>query len=101
MGMENKLDQAIRQLVNLAKHDGPPLLKAHCIVNVLIPRLIAAAGCVEQVGYSIGVMMTARLCDYMGLCAQCHKEPISGPNEMFCVKCGAEADQFIAEVMKE
>ena len=99
--MKNGLDKALEQLVTLVKHDGPPMLKAHCIINVLLPRIIRECKCVEEIADAMGSLMARSICGWTGLCWQCKQQPVSGANEMFCVKCGAEVDQWIADVTKE
>lgn len=78
--------------------NAPPMLKAHCLVRLVLPKLIAQIG-VTEVSSELARLLADGLCAQTGTCSLCRKAPSDGGdgNDGMCCKCRAEIDQFAAE----
>jgi hypothetical protein len=91
----NNWRETCEYMDKLIRANMPPLLKAHYLLRVLLPRLIAQIG-IKECGEIMGGMFADGLCASTGTCSVCKKVKADGDDGL-CCKCRAEIDQVCAE----
>ncbi len=79
----------------LVASNAPPILKAHWLVHVLIPKLAAQIG-IKEMSQELAQCLCRGLCDKSVTCHICCKRPMDGDDDLCCT-CRVEMDQFVAE----
>jgi len=91
-----QLEHAMKQFRKLVKLDAPPVIKAHYLTNILIPRVVIACNIVDEFAGSLGDILARGLGSHCGMCQICRKVRVF-PNDI-CPKCSAQMDQVEAEM---
>ncbi len=97
-GDEERLEWGIAQLRKLVKLGAPATIKAHCLIQVLLPKMMNIVGAAECLT-ELGSMATRGMAIHVGYCYMCRKHPVMGGegNDCdICAKCSAEYDQLTA-----
>ena len=85
-----------KQMDEMIRLDAPAVIKAHYVVNVLIPRLAKLVG-VKDFSHELSRFLCRGVAQYTGICVQCLKDQ-AVRGEDFCPRCLAEYDQFEASL---
>lgn len=94
--MPMSLRQACERLQGLDDGHNPPVIKAHFLFAVLLPKLMTEIGineCTDQMAR----LFSYAMCRQVGQCYVCVKAPADSADDNLCVKCRAEIDQLTAE----
>jgi hypothetical protein len=76
----------------------PPALRAHLLIRVFLMRLIDITECTEFVGEQLAGTIAAGIAHKLGNCLICKKSKATQIESHLCDKCGAEVDQYTAEL---
>jgi hypothetical protein len=88
----------IRRLDKLIEDDAPAIIKAHALVNLLIPRLVVVLDCVEEFTHELGRKLAEGMCTQSGVCRWCKKAEAAMSNE-YCDPCSQKLDAFCQHIM--
>lgn len=97
--LKREWEQTLAALARLVEEDAPPVLKAHYVVCVLLPRLARLVG-TPEVAAELGRMAAKGLAAWAGTCQSCFRAD-AARGEDLCPACGAAFDQFCAEMDEE
>lgn len=88
--------RCLERLNRLVESDSPDQVRAHYLVNVVLPKLAKLIG-VRTFTAAMAEAMSKGLCGYMGYCSICQKSEVI-PGEDLCPLCLAQVDQLEAEI---
>lgn len=98
-----RLEWAIHNLRRLTELDAPATIKAHALIQVLLPKLVRIVGVDECMQELVTVLAKGWALEF-GMCVLCRKNrPMggSGVDADICPRCSAEQDQFEAQMEDE
>jgi hypothetical protein len=79
----------------LVAADAPALIKAHCLVRLLLPKLMAQIG-IRECSAELASLFANGLCVQTATCSICCKTRVDGDDGL-CCRCRADVDQLCAE----
>jgi hypothetical protein len=90
------LKQYCDMLLKLEADNAPAILKAQCLIQLLIPRMMERIG-IKECSEELARKFAQGICYVTGTCPMCEERPSTSPQESLCPKCNAECDQYFAE----
>lgn len=97
-----KWEWAVQHLNRLIELQAPGCIKAHALINIILPRLIRMMNIVEESSVCISGLLMDGLGFKSGMCSCCKKVRLTIADKIdTCPKCTAEIDQLGAESPEE
>lgn len=90
--MQMTLRQMLARMRKLHELDAPPTIKAHYLMNCILPKLMAEIG-IAACSEELARVMFRGIAVKASVCTICGKAP-SVPTENLCAACVKELDEF-------
>lgn len=94
-----KWEWAVGYMRKLIELKAPPIIKAHALIHIMLPRMIREMNIVEEAGTEIAGLVASGLAFKSCMCSCCRKVKLTLDDRLdTCPKCTSEIDQLGVEL---